>query len=246
MSVVGIASPLLLTATCKKTLQCVGGYSRIAELSGGAGRGGEALDGITAQFRSFSNDFQCGRFASSGHSLQSLYPVTRDQYLLDGRTLRRIQMWVRVSQGNGLLNRHDLRRQVPTFLHPMYYLSFCLNGLGRRELAACCVLLCSYGAKFPGVCTRVEDGANFRVGGLAHTMPQCIDKQPALIGDCLSLKAAISRIRYRFIRPLPVLAGCAVWRLALTALVCLGHYLVGLIPKLVCNVPMRGHPLGRR
>ena len=147
---------------------------------------------IATLFRSLADTFQGRSFARARPSLQSLNSIAGSENFLDDPALCWIQMRARLSERNGLLNGHELRSAAPSVQDSLDDLSFCLDGLSRREPAGRIVLFPGNNAELAGGDTRLEAGADLRVGRLSHAPAHGIDEEGALIHDGLALKAAVA------------------------------------------------------
>ncbi len=103
--------------------------------------------------------------------------------------------------------------------------------------------LCRNLFELAGGDTRLEAGANFRVGHLAHAPAQRIHIESTFVHDGLTLEALIAGEGDGLPYLLAALLLRSFLRLFLPALPRLGHNAVGLIAELIGNLFMRGQDL---
>ena len=90
-------------------------------------------------------------------------------------------MRLRFSEGDGLLNRHDLRCAVLALQDLPDDVFFCSDRGGSREAPTGIVLLSGNYAELAGCDPRLEVGTHFRVRRLAHSATHGIHEKGALI-----------------------------------------------------------------
>src|ERR1035441_4181933 len=240
-----IASELVLAAACKKALQSTSDEASVAQLSGGAVGWGEALDRVTAALCALTNRVQGGGLAGPGESLQTVDTVAAGQHFLDGSALCWIQEFAGGRVSRGRFFRHDQLNGVLAALHVADGRKLRRNGLAGGELPSRLVLLPWRDFELAAAMPLVEVVAYLAVSEVAHAAPQGVAHDRTFIGNGLSLEAAVLGKGYGFlcphtrIRHLILLQCCG-------ALPGLCDNAVGLVAKLIRNLPMSGEYLGRR
>ena len=127
--------------------------------------------------------------------------------------LRSIELWTSFGERNRLLNGHDLRSAALAVLHLLDDLILGLDGLRRGEPASGFVLLPGDDAELAGGDTRLEAGADLRVGRLSHAPAHGIDEERAFVHDGLALKASVAGKGEGRVRLLPTFLGGPLLRL---------------------------------
>jgi hypothetical protein len=245
VAAVGIAAELLLAAACKKALQSASGEASVAQLSGGAAGRGEALDRVTAALCALPNCFQSGGLAAPGESLQTVYAVAAGQHFLDGSALCRIQEFARGRVSCCRFLRHHRLDDILAALHVADGRKLRRDGLAGGELPSRLVLLPWCDLELAAAMTLLEVVAYLAVSEVTHAAPQCVAHDRAFVCDGLPFKAAILGKGDSFLRsPGRIRYTILLQRCGAFSGLC--DNAVGLIAKVIRNLPMSGEHFGRR
>ncbi len=148
-------------------------------------------------------------------------------------------MRIRGRVRHGLLDRHDLFSSAPPLLHSLQEFFLGANGFRGGELPRGVVLLPGYKLELPRGQAGFHAGADLPISGFAHTAPQGIAEESALVGDGLALEAALAGKGHGLPRGLLCFLGNMLRRFFLVALPRAGHHMIGLIAELSGELAMR-------
>src|ERR1019366_6644151 len=155
------------------------------------------------------------------------------QEFAGGRTSCRLFFW------------HDRLDGILAVLHVADGRQLCGNGLAGSELLSCLMLLSRRDFELAGIVPLVEVVAYLAVSEVAHAAPQGVAHDLSFVGDGLTFKAAFLGKGDSFlcspghIRHTILLQRCGTF-------FGLCDNAVGLIAKLIRNLPMSGEPLERQ